>query len=782
MLNRFLLLAAFLVALSTAFSQSVNRYTIIPRPAQLAPRTGDFIISRSTSIVIPVADTELKAIADTFVHHINRSTGLALRIQNVNRLAQLNDAILFNPSADTTLGQEGYRIDVTPQLVTVEAFHAAGFFYAVQTLYQLMPPTVLAHQSLVPATNLTTLTLPACRIEDRPRFRYRGLHLDVSRHFFPVSSIKKYLDLMALHKLNNFHWHLTDDQGWRIEIKKHPKLTQVGGHRSETIIGHYDDYDPQIYDHQPYGGFYTHDDVREIVRYAATKHINVIPEIELPGHAMAALASYPELACKPGPYQTATKWGVFQDVFCPTEKTFAFLEDVLTEVISLFPSKYIHIGGDECPKSVWRQNAFCQQLIKQKHLKNENGLQSYIITRIDKFVASKGRQIIGWDEILQGGISPNATVMSWRSIRAGIQAARMKHDVIMTPGTFCYLDHLQGNPAYEPTGFGDYLPLEKVYSYDPIPAGLSPEDASHILGSQGNIWTEYIPTQDQLEYMVWPRAAALAEVVWTPLDQKNYTDFTRRLGTHFQRLRNLNTNFSRTLYDPALTSKPTADGKIEVTITANKLVPEIHYTVDGSIPSAESPRYETPLLLNQSTTFRVASFQNGHPLTQLAKVQKEFIVSKASGKSYRLLTKPTNGRPDRNFSLTDGNTGGMGGYEVDGVVAFMGDLNMVIDLGQSGPIEGIRIGFLKYTARNICLPKQIEIAVSEDGKQFRHVLTAKTNPAEHGRRAFERLPFGFSSTTGRYVHIIARNVGRVPAGLRNPGRSAQLMVDEVEVR
>ncbi|QJW91430.1 family 20 glycosylhydrolase [Spirosoma taeanense] len=788
MIIRFALIAVFLLQLIPSFSQTgdvplTNRYTIIPRPAQLDPRAGEFVINQTTIIQVPVAQTALKAIADTFANQINRASGLGISVRNVSKTVTSapsmgSNSIRFVPVSDTALGGEGYRLDVTDKLITIEAAQPKGFFYAVQTLRQLLPPAVLS-QSLFP--ELASLTVPACRIQDRPRYAYRGLHLDVSRHFFPVSFIKKHLDLMALHKFNNFHWHLTDDQGWRIEIKKYPKLTQVGSQRRETLVGHYDEYDPQVFDGKPYGGFYTQDEVREVVRYAATKHINVVPEIEMPGHALAALTAYPELACAPGPYQVATKWGVFTDVFCPTEQTFTFLQDVLTEVMALFPSKYIHIGGDECPKDAWRKSAFCQQLIKREGLKNENELQSWFITRIDKFVTAKGRRIIGWDEILEGGLSPNATVMSWRGTKGGLEAARQRHDVIMTPGQFCYLDHYQGDPAMEPTAFGGSLPIQQVYSYNPTPAELSPAEATHILGAQGNLWTEYISTTSQAEYMFWPRAVALAEVVWTPLAQKNYDDFARRLPTHFDRLAKLNVNAARTFFDAAPSGKATPGGNVEVSLTAGPQAPETRYTIDGSTPSGESPRYEKPLLLDKSATVRAATFNVRKPLSQLAKVQKEYLVSKATGKPYTLLTGPTTGRPDKNYALTNGTTASMGGYELSDVVSFTNDINAIIDLGQSQPVQSVRVGFLKYTAKNICLPKQVDIAVSDDGKTFRPVLTTKTNAAEGGKRGVVRLPFDFTPTTARYVRIVAQNIGQVPAGLRNPGKTAQLAVDEIEI-
>ncbi|GAB4049660.1 glycoside hydrolase family 20 protein [Spirosoma litoris] len=797
MLTRLLFIAAFSLRLLFASGQSTDRYTIIPRPAQLEPRAGEFLVSQHTTVMVPFAQADLKAIAESFVNQIKLSSGMSLSLRTLDKtpVSSANagaNLIQFLPLRDTTMGDEGYHLDITPQFVTIQAASPKGFFYAVQTLYQLLPPAVLGKDhgaggmgSLVvpaPRSTLHALPIPACRIQDKPRYVYRGMNLDVSRHFFSVAFIKKYLDLMALHKFNNFHWHLTDDQGWRIEIKKYPKLTQIGSRRRETLVGHYDDFDPQVFDGKPYNEFYTQDEIREVIRYAATKYINVIPEIELPGHALAALASYPELACTTGPYQVATKWGVFDDVFCPTEKTFTFLQDVLTEVIELFPSKYIHIGGDECPKTVWHRSAFCQQLMKRLKLKNENQLQSYIITRIDKFVTAKGRRIIGWDEILQGGLSPNATVMSWRGINGGIQAAKLHHDVIMTPGQFCYLNFYQGDFSQEPVAFGGSLPIDKVYSYDPTPAGLLPTEAKYILGAQGNVWTEYIATPGQAEYMIWPRAAAMAEVVWTPLAQKDYNDFSRRLPTHFERLSHLNVNYARTFYDAQFSAKPTSEGHVEVTLSPNILSPDIRYTLDGSIPSGESPRYEKPILLTRSATVRTATFQNGKPLSQLAKLEKEYLVSKATGKSYTLLNAPTSGRPDPNYNLTDGTTGGIGGYEISGVVAFRNDLNAVIDLGKLEPIESIRIGFLKYTAKNICLPKQVEISVSEDGKVFKPALTARTNAAESGKRAIVRLPFDFTTTHARYIRIIARNVGKVPVGLRYPGKAAQLGIDEIEVR
>jgi len=373
------------------------------------------------------------------------------------------------------------------------------------------------------------LSVPACLIKDDPQYAYRGMHLDVGRHMFPVASIKRYIDMIALHKMNTFHWHLTEDQGWRIEIRKYPRLAEIGGFRKETLVGSARNR-PQVFDGTRYGGFYTRDEIRQVVEYAKSRFVSVIPEIEMPGHSLAALAAYPELSCTGGPFEVATRWGVFDDVYCAgKEETFKFLEDVLTEVIELFPGKYIHIGGDECPKSRWEKCPFCQKRIKDEGLKDENELQSYFIQRIEKFLLSKGRNIIGWDEILEGGLAPEATVMSWRGIQGGITAAREKHDVIMTPVNYVYLNLYQSEPEGQPIAFEGYLPLERVYSYNPMPEELKPDEQKYILGLQGNLWTEYISTPEILEYMAYPRMFALAETGWTPDRKKDFEDFLARL-------------------------------------------------------------------------------------------------------------------------------------------------------------------------------------------------------------------------------------------------------------
>ena len=389
----------------------------------------------------------------------------------------------------------------------------------------------------------TEWNIPAVEITDYPRFEYRGMHLDVARHFFPVEFVKKYIDLLAMHKMNRFHWHLTEDQGWRIEIKKYPKLTEIGAWRDSTLIGN---YGSGVYDNVRHGGFYTQEEIKQVVAYAQKRHITIIPEVEMPGHSSAALAAYPEFGCFDKEYHVTSTWGVFEDIYCPKEETFDFLEDVLVEVMELFPSKYIHIGGDEAPKKQWEESEIAQEVIKREGLKDEHELQSYFIERIEKFLNENGRQIIGWDEIMEGGLAPQATVMSWRGEAGGIQAAKIQHDVIMTPNGTNYFDHFQAEPtADEPISIGGMTTLEDVYNYEPIPEELTPEEAKYILGSQGNVWSEYLHSGKKVEYMAYPRATALAEVVWSSVENKDWEDFLERLQTHFNRLDILDVNYAK---------------------------------------------------------------------------------------------------------------------------------------------------------------------------------------------------------------------------------------------
>jgi hexosaminidase len=528
-----LILGCLLLLTQLAHAQTAT-YAILPKPAKLVEQKGTFKLAGDVTLVLDKENADVRRVATQLADRIAAATGTRPQIKTGKASGQ---SIYFTSAKSEKLGAEGYGLKVAPKQITITYAQPKGAFYGVQSLLQLMPAEIFSPT----AVTGVNWSVPCCTVEDQPRYAYRGLHLDVSRHFFPVSFVKKYIDLIALHKQNTFHWHLTDDQGWRIEIKKYPLLTQLGSQRKETMIGRYKD---NKYDGKPYGGFYTQDEVREVVKYAQEHFVTVIPEIEMPGHSMAILNGYPQFGSSTDKIvPVATKWGVFEDVLFPREETFAFLQDVLTEVMELFPSQYIHIGGDECPKVQWKESRFCQDLMKKNGLKDEHELQSYFIQRIDKFITGKGRKMIGWDEILEGGLSPNATVMSWRGTEGGIAAARQKHDAIMTPGNFCYLDHYQTDPKGQPIAIGGLTPVEESYSYEPTPDSLSAEEAKHIIGVQGNVWTEYMWTPEYVEYMVWPRAIALAEVGWTPKERKNVEDFKKRLDVHKKRLDLLKVNY-----------------------------------------------------------------------------------------------------------------------------------------------------------------------------------------------------------------------------------------------
>jgi hexosaminidase len=526
---------------SEARTGSEKPLAIIPAPVSFTELSGNFAFTEKSRIILSPFNNETKLAADFLCQLVKNPTGWNPEVTEGKKPGK---GSVFMTLDTAVRNNEGYILTVTPKNIIIQAKSAVGLFYAVQTLRQLMPVEI-ENQKVIEGINLI---VPACYIKDEPRFAYRGMHLDVGRHMFPVASIKSYIDMLAMHKMNTFHWHLTEDQGWRIEIKKYPKLTEIGAFRNETIVGH-GGKKPYVFDGKRYGGFYTQDEVKEIVAYAASKFVTIIPEIEMPGHAMGALASYPELSCTGGPFEVFNRWGVVDDVYCAgKEATFNFLEDVLSEVINLFPGKYIHIGGDECPKARWEKCPFCQKRIKDEGLKDERELQSYFIQRIEKFLVSKGRKIIGWDEILEGGLAPEATVMSWRGTAGGIAAAQQKHDVIMTPSKYVYLDYYQCEPEGQPLAIGGYLPLERVYSYNPMPSELTPEEQKYILGIQGNVWTEYIPTPEHMEYMAFPRAFAIAETGWTPDRLKDFDDFLSRLEILMKRYDAIGINYFKGEY------------------------------------------------------------------------------------------------------------------------------------------------------------------------------------------------------------------------------------------
>ncbi len=503
---------------------------IIPNPLLVEGGIGLFIFSESTAF--KTSSDSLLNVTERFATELRRSTGLALPVST----SKGNIGVSINQD----LGAESYTLEITEGAILVQGGDEAGIFYAFQSLRQLLPSEIEVGFTV----SGVVWEVPAVTIQDAPRFPYRGLHLDVGRHFFDVTFVKKYIDTMSRYKYNRFHWHLTEDQGWRIEIKKYPLLTEVAAWRKETIVDK--NFNPYIGDGIPHGGFYTQEQIRDVVQYAADRFVTVIPEIEMPGHSSAVLAAYPSLGCHPGPFTVPTIWGVMDEILCPTEETFTFLEDVLTEVMALFPSEYIHIGADEVPKTRWENSAVAQAVIKREGLKDEHELQSWFIRRIESFLNKNGRSLIGWDEILEGGLAPNATVMSWRGMVGGIEAANQGHDVIMTPTKYAYFDFYQADPEREPLAMnwaGFTIPLDTVYAFEPMPKELSIEKAKHILGAQANVWTEYISTPEYVEYMVYPRALALSEVVWSARSRRDIDSFYKRLVGNLPHLESLGVNY-----------------------------------------------------------------------------------------------------------------------------------------------------------------------------------------------------------------------------------------------
>ena len=506
---------------------------LIPIPAKLTPRSGSFALGATTSIA---AGDDVRVPAELLRDQLRPATGLPLQVgsRTGSRIALALDPSLRG------LGEEGYRLTVTADEVAIRAPKPAGIRHGSQTLRQLLPSDIYRRAPVAGAS----WAIPALEIEDRPGFAWRGSHLDVGRHFMPKEFVLKHLDLLALHKFNVFHWHLTEDQGWRIEIKKYPKLTAVGAFRKDSMTApRTKDPAARKFAGKPHGGFYTQDDAREVVRYAAERGITVLPEIEMPGHAMAAIAAYPELGNTGKPIEVLTYWGITDHVLGVTDNVLRFFEGVFDEVLELFPSKFIHVGGDECPKTEWRNTPSAQERMKKEGLKNEDELQSWFIRHFDSWLAKRGRRLVGWDEILEGGLAPGAAVMSWRGEEGGIAAAKAGHDVVMAPQRPTYLDHSQSELPTEPPGIGGHNSLEAVYAYRPVPKELSAEDAKHVLGAQGQIWTEYMPDPKRVEYMAWPRLVALAEVLWSPPETRNWADFEKRLATHLERLAILDVNY-----------------------------------------------------------------------------------------------------------------------------------------------------------------------------------------------------------------------------------------------
>ena len=769
-MHRFCYFLICLLLASPLLAQD-NAYNLIPFPARFNGTDGRFAVTATTRIITTPKDAGQLVAAQLLIGQLKTASGLPVAVAPASPALAKGKNIFFQAHKAGKCGPEGYVLKVTPDRVTVEAETPKGYFYAVQTLLQLLPAEVFSPKKV----DNIAWSMPACDILDRPRYGYRGLMLDVGRYFMPAAFVKRFIDLMALHKMNTFHWHLTEDQGWRIEIKKYPKLTQVASKRRETIVGHYHQNYPQQFDGQEYGGFYTQAEIKDVVKYATARHVTIIPEIEMPGHATAAIAAYPELSCDPAKkYEVATTWGVKEDVYCPSEKTFLFLQDVLTEVMALFPGKYIHIGGDECPKTAWKNSAFCQDLIKKLKLKDEHELQSYFIQRIEKFLNSKGKAIIGWDEILEGGLAPNATVMSWRGTQGGIEAARQKHNVIMTPNTYVYLDYYQGNPAKEPLAIGGYLPLEKVYSYEPSPTELTADQQKYIQGVQANVWTEYISTPAQAEYMTYPRAIAVAEIGWIPQGPRNFEDFAVRLKEHLKRLDYQGVNYSRRLLDVRASTQFTNEGQLQVKLDKVDSDSKIYYTTNGKEPNTASTEYITPIQLSKTTTIKAIT-------TAGAKFEETFYIHRAKGKPYTYADAAAERSDTDRKRLTDGQVAQSPRNDADWVRVGGKDLDITIDLGEVKPVTKVSANFLKRIMSSIFPPSSVEISLSRDGSDFKDAIAQPVNYPLEGAWSILPVVADFKTARARYIRVKAKNAGPAPAGHPNAGRQTSIAVDEVVV-
>jgi hexosaminidase len=597
----------------------------------------------------------------------------------------------------------------------------------------------------------------------------------VSRHFFSAAMIQKWIDVLALYKINTFHWHLTDDQGWRIEIKKYPELQTVSAYRNETLIGHKKDI-PHQFDGKRYGGYYTQEEVKQIVQYAAARQITIIPEIEMPGHAMAALAAYPQLGCTGGPYQTATFWGIFSDVYCAgNDSTFTFIEDVLDEVLALFPSSYIHIGGDECPKQRWHDCPKCRKRMADEQLKDENALHGYFIKRIEKYLNSKGRQIIGWDEILEGGLSPGATVMSWRGEEGGIEAARLHHDVVMTPEKMVYLDYYQSLYPDEPLAGGGYLPLSKIYAYEPFPPELTTEETKYIIGVQANTWSEYMDSGQQAEYMMFPRMMALAEIAWSEKGSRDYADFLDRLRHQAVLLKNLDIHAANTFDEITYSIGKNADGKTLVGLHSTLPQGVIHYTTDGSVPGKEAAVYQDMLDVEKSETIKAAVFKNDKPWGR--EFAKSFLFHQAVGKPVKLTYQPADNYNPGTAALVNG-IEASNLYNDGQWVGFSGvNLEAVIDLGSVQNIRLIGMNILKYHWQKMWEPVELGFWISDDGVDYRKVYSQKDFPVN----GINAIRASLKNMKARYIKVTAVNRGTIPPGEYIAGAKALLMVDEIMV-
>lgn len=745
----------------------IGNLNVIPQPQEVIQdiQANPFVITPQTNIVYPEGNEKLQRTAEFLASYIKEATGIT--VHTTIGAGGKNSIILAVDGSITN--EEGYQLAVTSENIHLNGGSEAGVFYGVQTLNKALPMI---------QGSPATAAIPAGTVKDYPRFGYRGFMVDVGRHYFPVSYIKQIIDMLALHNINYFHWHLTEDQGWRIEIKKYPKLTEIGSVRPRTLI----DRETQTYDETPHSGFYTQEEAKEIVKYAADRFITVIPEVDLPGHMMGALVSYPELGCTGGPYEIPCKWGVFPDVLCGgNDRALQFAKDVLNEIMDIFPSPYIHIGGDECPKVRWEKCPKCRAKIRELGLKDtpkhskENQLQTYFMSEVGKVISDRGRKMLGWDEMLEGGLAPGATVMSWTSVKGGIEAARLHHDAIMTPIQFLYFS----NPTYN--RIKGTKSLERVYTFEPVPDELSADEKPYIIGTQGCIWTEWTRDSLKMEWQILPRMAALSEIQWTEPEHKNFDSFLKRLPSLLGIYRDRGYDFRQDIYDVNIDITPVSEeGKAKIALSTFDDA-EVHYTLDGSIPDSQSPLYVDTIQTDQNAKIRAVAVR---PQGDSKMSEEEILFNAATMKPVTLNTLP-----HKAYAFKGGNTliDGLYGdlnYRSGRWIGFYGsDMDVTIDLLEPMEISSVFVNTMLNAGDAIFGATGLKVEISNDGKSFHQVASKEIPVLKKGTKMqSQKEVISFAEITARYVRIIATVTPELPVWHSMPGEKAFLFVDEIGVK
>ncbi len=769
-----LLLMTIISCKSTTTSEGASTadYQVIPTPQSITNPQSDagkpFELTASTEITYPETNADLQRYATFLQEYIKKQTGIEVKTAPAQADKPNTINLLQNYNHTNT---EAYQVTVTPNNITVNGATKAGAFYGIQFL-----------RKAIPVEKTKKVLFPAVQVDDYPYFAYRGGHLDSARHFFSADSVQIFIDMLALHNMNKFHWHLTDDQGWRLESKKYPELTVIGSTRSQTMVNKQWD----TFDGKPHSGFYTQEQIKHLVKYAAERNITIIPEIDLPGHMVAVLATYPHLGCTGGPYKVRETWGIAEEVLCAgNPETYDFIKNILEEVTELFPSDYIHIGGDECPKVSWKKCPKCQAKIKELGIKGdtkhsaEEYLQSHIITFAEKVLAEKGRKMIGWDEILEGGLAPNATVMSWRGIGGAIEAAKSGHDAIMTPMAYCYFDFYQSDKVNEePLAIGGYVPVERVYSFNPYPDALTPEQNKHILGVQANIWTEYMKTFKHVQYMALPRYAALSEVQWlAPGQTKDYPQFLQKLLRLIKIYQAEGYNYAKHIFNLRAEVKPEV-GNIQVTFSCLQDTP-IYYTTDGNQPTKSSEVYKEPLKITQDTELKAKVFgAEGE-----SSFEQHFSFNKATVRPIEFISKPT---PNYTFAgaitLVNGQKGGNNSRSGQWLGFSQAPCEVVITLNENTPVKEVKFDAFINTGDWIYPPTHFEVLGSKDGKTYETLAKEDyAMPKEHFKE-IKNYSLSFPEKEVTYLKVKINEVNKIPAFHKDAaGKPGFLFIDEIEV-